>query len=94
MSLIERQPKLEICEFELLGGGFSLTISLTDGEHEIALSKDALKQKIRMGVSLGAIDEPLKDVNIISLPSVDGTLLTFTVKLMNGMQGFIMVKLD
>ena len=93
-QLFDVEPELTISDFRPSGTGFALTISLTAGGEEIALAKDALRQKIRSGVSPDSVDDPLKDEDIISAPSQDGVSLTFTVKPPSGERGFLKIGID
>lgn len=93
-QLFDVEPKLVISDFRPSGTDFALTVSLTAGGEEIALAKDALRQKIRSGVSPDSVDDHLKDEDIISAPSQDGVSLTFTVKPPSGERGFLKIGID
>ena len=93
-QLFEEEPVLKIDDVELSGGNLSLTISLTAGAEAIQLAKDKLVEKIRVGDSPDTVDNLLKDEDVISTPSEDGSSLTFTIKPPRGNQGFVKIKID
>ena len=72
-------------------GNLALTVSLHAGEEAIALAKDKLAEKIRVGASLDAIVETPR---IIASPSTDETSLTFTVALPEGDRGFVKILIE
>ena len=90
-QLFEEEPVLKFDDIELSGGNLALTVSLHVGEEAVALAKDKLVEKIRVGTALDAIVEtPL----IVARPSADGTSLTFTVAHPQGDKGFVRILIE
>jgi len=89
--LLEEEPVLKISDVAFGDGNFSLTISLTAGDEAIALAKDHLADKIRVGTSPDSIaDMP----EILASPSSDGISLTFTISKPQGNRGFVQIRID
>ena len=87
-ELYEEEPELKISQVDVADGTCSFTVSLTAGEREIALAREALADSIRVGTSLDHVDAKPE---IVAAPSADGANLVFTVRRPGPSQGFIAV---